>query len=284
MKKPFILLMVATLLSVLFYHANNSASTTVDNKLTRPPKDEIPILMYHKINPYFRSGGLGLRVPPKDFEQQLRYLREQGYNSITMSMLIDHYQQGTRLPKNPIVLTFDDGYTDNYTYALPLLKKYHYTATIFLVSGLVGKTNEWDEALGRPTNPLMNWDQIKEMEKAGIEFGGHTVTHPHLAQIPLEEARKEITKCKTDLEKNLGHPVKFFCYPYGNYNRSVAEAVNDAGFQAAVTVKQGRNTRNSKLLELNRIRVTGRHSLSDFATNLVKSYPTSNPGKSHTSL
>lgn len=271
MKKTLFLLSLLVLLGLAFLQMNNRTSNTF-KLLTRSPEREVPILMYHKINPSWKSGGLGLRVSPKNFEQQLRYLKDHGYTSITLAQLAEHYEKGTPLPRYPIVLTFDDGYLDNYKYAFPLLKKYQFTGTIFLVSNLVGKTNRWDEVLGRPSNPLMDWPQIKEMEKYGVEFGSHTMTHPHLGAIPLKRARKEIVQSKHDLEKKLGHPVSTFCYPYGSYNHRVTKIVSEAGFKAATVVELGRNTASTNPFQLKRIRVTGRHSLPEFSKNLVKPY------------
>lgn len=276
MKRNLFLVMLVMLLAVALAQTSNSTKRA-NSQLIKPPQEEIPILMYHKINPSWKAGGLGLRVSPKDFEQQLQYLKEHNYNSITLAQLADHYEFDTPLPNHPIVLTFDDGYLDNYTYAFPLLKKYQFIGTIFLVSDLVGKTNHWDEVMGRPSNALMKWPQIREMEKYGIEFGAHTVTHPHLGRIPVDQARREIVQSKIKLEKQLRHPVETFCYPYGSYNPRIVQIVSETGFKAATTVKLGRTTSTDNLFKLNRIRVTGRYSLTQFAANLVKPYLTKMP-------
>lgn len=222
-----------------------------------PDKHEIPILMYHKVNPYPASGGYGLRVPPEQFGWQMEYLRKRGYQTISFGDLISFWEKGTALPARPVIITFDDGYQDNYKFAYPVLKANMFRATIFIVSGLVGKTNEWDDR-ALPTNKLLTWDQIHEMEKGGIEFGAHTVNHADLSRVSREQAAAEITLSKETLEKELGHPILFFAYPYGRYDKTIENVLAEAGFKAAVTTKVAKNPLQSKdHYALNRLRVTG---------------------------
>lgn len=229
-------------------------------------KQEIPIFMYHKVNPYSSSGGYGLRVLPDQFAWQMNYLRERGYQTISFDGLINHWEKGAPLPMRPVMITFDDGYEDNLLFAYPILKENGFKATIFLVSGLIGKTNEWDTRdNAQPVNKLLTWDQIKEMEKNGIEFGAHTATHPNLAAIPSDEAVSEITLCKQVLEQELGHPVLSFAYPYGKYNEQTKAAVAQAGFKAAVTTAVDKNDLlTTDYYGLKRLRVTGYTTREDF--------------------
>lgn len=229
-------------------------------------KHEIPILMYHKVNPYPESGGFGLRVPPKQFAWQMGYLKKRGFKTISFNELSNYWEKDAPLPPRPVIITFDDGYRDNYTFAFPILKAKLLKATIFLVSGLVGRTNVWDiNTDAQPSNRLLTWDQIREMEKNGIEFGAHTVNHADLARIPPDQAAAEIIRCKQTLEKELGHPVISFAYPYGHYNDTIKSEVAKAGFKVAVTTIVAKNPfRPKDHYALKRLRVTGFTSNEDF--------------------
>jgi peptidoglycan/xylan/chitin deacetylase (PgdA/CDA1 family) len=229
-------------------------------------EEKIAILMYHKVNPDASSGGYGLRVLPDSFAWQMDYLRKRGFQTISFAELSNHWETGVPLPPRPLIITFDDGYEDNYTYAYPILKNNGFKATIFLVSGLIGKTNEWDTRLkAQPPDKLLTWNQIWEMEKNGMEFGAHTVTHPILTKITPEHAAAEIILCKQALEKELGHPVISFAYPYGKYNDSVKEAAVKAGYKAAVTTSVDKNPlQPADHYTLKRLRVTGYTSIDGF--------------------
>ena len=235
-------------------------------------KQEIPVLMYHKVNPSPSTGGFGLRVPPKQFAWQMKYLRKRGFKAITFNDLVRHWEKGTTLPVRPVIVTFDDGYQDNFIFAYPILKNNHFTATIFLVSGLIGKTNEWDTKVhSQPKNKLLTWSQIRLMEKYGIEFGAHTVTHPSLTNISPDSAFSEITLCKETLEKELGHPVVAFAYPYGHYNDTTKSETAKAGFKAAVTTTVGVNPlAPADHFTLKRLRVTGYTTQDKFIRMMEK--------------
>ena len=263
----FILLIAATIIAsivtVSFFTAPRV--TFADYR-----KHGIPILMYHKVNPYRKTGGLGLRVLPREFAWQMSYLKEKGFNVVTLDEAVDYLEYNKPLPSKPIVITFDDGYQDNYYFAFPILKKYGFKATIFIITGIVGKTNEWDEREGKPTNYMLTWQQINEMSKYGIDFEAHTVNHPRLTRVPLEVAAKEIVDSKKMLEGKLKRPVKYFCYPYGLYNEQIEEIVKNAGFRAATTTKIGINSRGTDLFQLKRLRVTGYTSRRQFVEQLEK--------------
>lgn len=227
---------------------------------------KVPILMYHKVNPYPASGGYGLRVPPERFSWQMEYLRKRGFKTLSFNDLTDYWEKGAPLPPRPVIITFDDGYQDNYHFAYPILKANRFKATIFVVSGLVGKTNEWDTGVkAQPVNKLLTWEQIKEMEKGGIEFGAHTKSHADLSLIPPELAATEITLSKQALEKELGHPVLIFAYPYGHFNEAVEKEVAKAGFKAAVSTIVAKNPlQPENHFALKRLRVTGFTTRDDF--------------------
>lgn len=232
---------------------------------------KIPILMYHKVNPNPKSGGLGLRVPPKDFDWEMHYLYKNGYHTVNLGNVVDHFQKNTALPLKPIVITFDDGYQDNYLYALPILKKYRFTATIFVVTNTIGKYNEFDlKTHSQPPNKMLNWNQIRVLETDGITIGCHTLDHVHLTRISPNDARKQIFDSKMVLEKGLGTKVAYFCYPYGDVNSTVAKMVQASGYKAATTTRLGMVTSRSNPYLLNRVRITGHYNHRRFIEELHK--------------
>jgi peptidoglycan/xylan/chitin deacetylase (PgdA/CDA1 family) len=181
-----------------------------------------------------------LAVSTEQFEKQLQWLIERGLHSLTLSEYSDIYLSTKRKPDGCFVITFDDGYRDNYYYAFPILKKYNVKATIFLIT----------ESLFNPTvvnlkykpdihnvaemDNIITLEQMKEMADYGIEFGSHTITHPRLDAIGLDEARGEIYNSKKVLEHYLNHQVKTFCYPYGAFNESIMALVEQCGYLCAV--------------------------------------------------
>ena len=233
------------------------------------PLQGIPVLMYHKVNPDHSTGGLGLRVPPEEFDWQMKYLKKNGYHTVSLGDVLDHFQQGKALPEKPIVITFDDGYKDNYQYAYPIIKKYDYTATVFVVPSIIGKTNEFDVHL-QPENKMMDWSEVKALTTEGITIASHTLTHPRMAQISPTEAMQELVESKKVLEKELGQEVQFFCYPYGDYNDAVMKLVQEAGYRGAITTNLGLNNQDTNPYLINRIRIMGHYNHQKFIEELHK--------------
>jgi len=227
----------------------------------------IPVLMYHKVNPNPETGNLGLRVNPDDFEWQMRYLSEQGYQSVSLQELRDYVEEGKPLPPKAMVITFDDGYRDNYIYALPVMEKYGFTATIFVVVNTIGKVNKFD--LGnQPVNQMMNWDEIKDTASRGFTIGSHTMDHPRLWEVSQEKALYQIRESKAALEKGLGLPVRYFCYPYGNYNQAVKKMVEQCGYEAATTTHPGLVHFSDDIYALKRVYVSGQMSHEKFTKKI----------------
>lgn len=225
--------------------------------------NHVPILTYHRIIPVKPSApGHGIWVEVGKFRQQMRLLHLLGFNTISLDMLAS----GDKFPKKPIIITFDDGYQDNYLYAFPILKQYGFTATIFLVSGQIrGSTsgsgiNQWDYCSGEEQLSLLSIDEIKEMAKYGISFGGHTVTHPHLPQLDRDTASEEIVRGKKEIELIIEQDVTAFCYPYGELDHEVKQMVKNAGFKCACAC----DTEVDDLYELRRIQVFPKTDLFGF--------------------
>ena len=198
----------------------------------------LPILMYHQIVAAEPEDIHAVRI--EAFESQIVWLREQGYESVTVEeQFIDQAsaQPGSSLRR--IAITFDDGYLDAFTNALPILKKYNFKATLFLVAKRVGCVNDWDQAPGLRGAPLLDWHHINEMVDHGINFGAHTCTHPDLTAIPAWQAEEEIRDSRRIIEDRLQTPIRAFSYPYSRFDESIVKMVAENGYYCACTYTPG---------------------------------------------
>lgn len=195
---------------------------------------DVPILVYHRVLPApLPESRHGIWVEAQRFKQQMKFLASRGFKTISLDMLVSAFKGIGQLPKKPLILTFDDGYQDNYLYAFPILKEYNLIATIFLVSRHIGGSNQWDKTPQEEAIKLLSIEEIKEMAEYGISFGAHTLTHPHLPQLSLEEAYQEISQSKKELEEILEQEVTSFSYPYGELSLAIKQMVIEAKFKCA---------------------------------------------------
>jgi peptidoglycan/xylan/chitin deacetylase (PgdA/CDA1 family) len=257
---------------------------------------QVGILLYHRVGPQNDNWSLK-PLSPQSFEKQMEYFYR-NYEILPLDRLVQYIQQGKPLREKAVVITFDDGYKDNYLYAYPILKKYHIPATIFLTTGHIGSSKlfwfdevsyviqltplnqlEFDELGSYPLRTetdkfhashiiikrlkklpeerkrglikklintcrvdipanlgkelFLSWGEIGEMHNDGVAFGAHSVNHPILTNLPLEEAKREILRSKKDIEENLGQSVTAFSYPNGNFNSEIVKFIKD-GFTCAV--------------------------------------------------
>lgn len=210
----------------------------------------VPILTYHKLGPRPRGVRLkGLYVSTELFARQLAELREAGFNAANIDR---NLALESKPSERPIVLTFDDGFSNVLRHGAPLLATNKFRAIEFLVADLIGKTNEWEQREGETAEPLMDATQVREWLAAGHEIGSHTLTHPHLPQLSAAAAREEISASKKKLEDIFGRPVHHFCYPFGDWNESVRDLVMEAGYRTACTTMAGVNAPGAPLYTLKR--------------------------------
>jgi peptidoglycan/xylan/chitin deacetylase (PgdA/CDA1 family) len=213
--------------------------------------------MYHSIGDEASRGFAPFAVSPRSFADQMAYLAGAGYTSLTVTQLVDAWS-GARgsLPARPVVLTFDDGFTDFQTQALPILEIHGFTATLFVTTAFVGATSRWLVREGAGDRPLLSWRELRHVSADGIECGGHSHTHPALDALPEECARAEVVECRDRLEQALGRVVRTFAYPFGYHNAAVQTAVREAGYTSACAVKYTVSRPDSDRYALARLIVT----------------------------
>ena len=277
---------------------------------------QVAIIMYHQVSseeiPWLPGA-----VKLDDFEREIAYLHKVA-EIVPLHQLVDWIYQGKGISSKAVIITFDDGYKDNYTFAYPILRKYNAPATIFLTTGYIGRSEKFsryklcfaiwntsrtqlevnglghynletpqkrltvmrkiiiglDKLPKRQKNLLiekllqvlrvdtpnkfeeklmLSWDEVLDMSKNGISFGAHTVMHPILTELPIEEAREEIVRSKKDIEKRLGAPCTLFAYPNGEFNTEIVELLKENGFKGAVTTVPRMIAKRANPFMLNRI-------------------------------
>jgi peptidoglycan/xylan/chitin deacetylase (PgdA/CDA1 family) len=236
------------------------------------------VLTYHRVNDKLPKDSLV--VHPQEFRRQMFFLDfyKKQFQVISLNEMIEwlSFKPKYRLKKKTrtkILITFDDGYRDNYIYAFPVLKKYGFPAVVFLTTDYIG--TDYKEEKYRDVGwrrDYLNTEEIKEMVTSGISFGVHTMTHPHLTQIPLEEAKREIEESKKVVNELMGSGVCAFCYPYGEYNRDILNLVKECGFSCAFSVNPGINYQGQSLFEIKRIDVLWQDNFSSFKYKITDKY------------
>jgi len=205
----------------------------------------IPILTYHSID----DSGSVISVSPATFKSQMANLYNKGYQTLSLSETIKLIRHGRPFPEKTVVITFDDGYENNFTEAFPVLNQYGFKGTIFLTTGFCGKTVQWPGFQGCS---ILSWPQVKKMHHAGFEIGAHTVSHPDLTTISIKKAHHEILQSKIDIQDHLGDDVTVFAYPFGNYNSNVKKSVQHY-FEGACSTRLRSVRVNSDPFNLGRI-------------------------------
>ena len=235
-------------------------------------REPIPVLVYHQIAAAPAKGApfRSLYVAPDAFARQMAFLRLLGYTGLSMTALVP-YLRGEKTGK-VVGITFDDGYLNNLTHALPVLQKQGFSSTCYAVSSLVGKTNLWDAHIGIAQTPLMNAGEIARWIAGGQEIGSHTASHVKLTDTPDAASMAEIAGGKSDLEGMANCEVPHFCYPYGSYDKRHVDMAREAGFETATTTGRSRCLAGMSLLELPRVPVLRSTSLPVFWLKLATRY------------
>lgn len=187
-------------------------------------QEEISVLVYHSID----SNNAFHAINPKEFKRQMDYLRK-NYRIVSLDEIEKFVKKKKNLHNKSVAITFDDGYYDNYLNVYPYLRKHKLSATIFVTTGYIGKKMLLDNIPLR----MLGWNEIKEMSQNEICIGAHTIRHPNLQKMDLEEAKKEILGSKEEIERKIGRVANYFAYPFDEHNDKIVDLIKSLGFQAA---------------------------------------------------
>ena len=204
-------------------------------------KVNIPVLMYHSID---YEKGNELRVPKETFEKHMEWLHKKGFNTLTMKEYYNAISTGKQVPKKAILITFDDGYKDNYTNGLPVMKRYKMKGTIFVITSTIDKSRAY-----------INSEEIKEFHQNNFDIESHTVNHRELNHMSYEEQLSELKASKETLDKLLSKETTAICYPVGRYNEDTLKACKEAGYKLAFTTVPGFSNVDQGVYKLKRIRI-----------------------------
>ncbi len=225
----------------------------------------IRILMYHRVctNDKYDQ----LTVEPERFTEQIKYLSGH-YRIISLDNAITELKSGV-IKKRTVIVTFDDGYLDNLIYAAPILKKYNVPATIFITSQFCDQVKQHPRYKDEKGRLHLTWDEVKELHAMpNITIGSHTLSHPYLSLLDSTKSKDEITESKKIIEEKIVYPVKYFCYPSGDFGVREMNFVKEAGYQAAVTVAPGKNRPGIDYLLLKRVEITQKDGPADIKAKL----------------
>ena len=222
----------------------------------------VPILCYHRFAQRCKSP---LCVTAKAFEQQIKYLKEHGYRVITMAELFGFLQYRHGIPGRSVVITFDDGYRSFYDIARPVLKKYGYTATLFVYTDFIGHSGN-----------TLTWDQLKQIKAEGFEIGSHGVSHTDLTKRRADEdvhtyvdrIKRELSLSKKIIDEKLDQDTTYFAFPFGSYDPRIVHWMEQAGYKIGLSAKKGSNPFFADPLALKRNQIMGQ-DMKHFITHLV---------------
>ena len=217
--------------------------------------DGVAILAYHRVS----DDAEEYSVSQQQFAEQMKFLRDQGYTAISLSEMADAFSGKKALPTKPIVITFDDGYADNYLAGLPILEQYGMKATVFVIVGSVGQPE------------YLTWEQAAQLRLRGVEIGSHTMSHAALSDLDEQQRRHELVESKRILEGQLSTRVDFLAYPYGNFDAALYPLLEQAGYRGACTGIAGLNFAADQPYAWKRINVPRpRFGMLEFRVRLLR--------------
>jgi peptidoglycan/xylan/chitin deacetylase (PgdA/CDA1 family) len=216
----------------------------------------VPVLMYHRVAPAETATNAvsrDLTVTPRAFRQEMGWLAAHGYHPVSQAALFRAMFEGAPLPRRPLVITFDDGYVDAVDAVLPVMGPRRWPATFFIITSRIGE------------RAFLTWPQLRRLDAAGMDIGSHTADHVELPGLDAAGRAAQLRTSRRTLERGLGHPVPWFCYPAGRHDEASVRSVEDAGYLLAYTTEPGSTLSTARRAELPRVRVAGGESLDAFA-------------------
>ncbi len=252
-----------------FSGQTNAKPENFTNKDLKGKTLKLPILMYHHIGEVPKEAEkdyirIGLTVTPESFEAQMAWLKAQGFNSITLENLLSYTKEGFKMPKNPIVISFDDGYEDAILNAPPILKKYGFTGSFAIITQFPGITYG--------TNKYATWEQIKFAKNQGMEIVSHTQDHFDGTNKTYNESFKlrNLEGSRSDIKSKLGVDTKILIYPFGHYDEAYIQVAKKAGFEMGLTTTEGKIVKLDNLMEIPRVRISNSTTISGFKKLLTE--------------
>ena len=230
----------------------------------------IPVLMYHRVGISNNAWENRYCIPPDQFAKHMSHLAKKGMRACSTTDFFAWLEQKQTLPEGSFLLTFDDGFMDVYEHAAPVLQELNWPATVFLVSRLIGKRDEWCKTQNPSgaTFPLLAHEHISAMCDMGFTFQSHTRLHPDLTTLSHADLTEDLTGSRRDLEDLLGEQVRYLAYPYGRLNGHVLEATQAAGYEAAFSTQPGFNRQDINLYRIRRLDVFGTDTAAMLARKL----------------
>lgn len=229
---------------------NVNASALVNNLNLKYNDIGIPVLMYHSIG--YEQGNTA-RVSKEKFREQMKYLKDNSYVTLTLDQAYNFFVDNKPIPEKSLVITFDDGYVDNYVEALPILKEFGFKATFFIITDLVDKNSDY-----------MNLEQLKEMDAYEMDIESHTVNHEHLKQLTYKNQVKTLKESKEFLQKSLNKKVQYLAYPYGEYSKETVTAAKEVGYKMVFSTNGRWSDKSDGIFTLDRVFISGAASLDVF--------------------
>lgn len=240
---------------------DNSDNKTANETPMKTNDKGVPILMYHSISNNSASEGLtALRITQDSFNDQMKYLKDNGYYTLTMDEINDFITKNKPIPEKSVALTFDDGYEDNYTNVYPVLKQYGFKATIFVVASSVDKNSEY-----------LTSAQLKEMQSNGIDIESGTNENIKLADLTSSQQLKNLQSAKQTLETILNKKVNYVSYPFGSYNANTLDAANKAGYLLGLSRDGKWSYKADGVYKLSRVYIGPKHTEANFEDRINNS-------------
>lgn len=236
--------------------------------MSRSSAVPVPVLMYHEVSLSPHPAFQRYTVTAREFSHQMRLLAALGFETVGLDTLVRARAGKGSLPRRPVIITFDDGYQGSVDHAVPVLRARNFTATFFLVAGLMGQTSRWMVPELGVDLPLMSWDTARKLGAEGFQFGAHTMTHPKLTGVDSALCRTELVDARKYIEQELSRPAIHLAYPFGSYDGNVQVLAAEAGYVTACSTRTGLSPADDDLLALHRVSVYGHDSIFDFVSRL----------------
>jgi peptidoglycan/xylan/chitin deacetylase (PgdA/CDA1 family) len=227
----------------------------------------VPILMYHRVADDGHASLDRYRVTTKAFAEQMRFLRAEGFWSVTPERWAEAIRTNTPLPGRPVMITFDDAYLDFAEHAWPILNAHDLSAVVFAIPGKVGETADWDAVDGEAA-PLLGWHGLRALGAEGASIGGHGHTHRPLSRLDVEALYEEGLRSRAELQKALGRAPTAFCYPYGASDRVVEQVMAECGYELGFSCSPDVADLSDNPMYLPRIEITGSDDLETFSRKI----------------